>query len=281
MNVCCVIVTFNISEDILKTYKSIRAQVTNIIFIDNNSNDNTKFIIKDICDKDDGCDFIFNDENEGIAKALNAGIKKSLENYDADFILTLDHDSVASEDMIKNMLSIYKNHNFKDKIAILSPAIYDINKKDYLTHVNNAEFQEIKEPIQSGSLIKREVFENVGLYNESMFIYYVDTEFCYRTYLKGYNIVQCNKAMLYHEEGKKSSHNVLGKIIYYNNYSEFAIYYRARNNIYMIKKYQSIFSSKDRLVKDFIKILFFDNNKIISLSAHFKGIRAGIFKHIN
>ena len=276
MKICCVIVTYNIGKQILNTYNAVKNQVNQVIFVDNDSNNETKEIIEEICATHENCEVIFNDKNEGIAKALNIGINESINKFNADFILTLDHDSVAAENMISKMMQIYEVYEKKQNIAILCPAVYDINKKDYLTEVNNNEFQLIKEPIQSGSLIRKEVFKNVGLYNEELFIYYVDTDLCYRALSKGYNMVQCNKAVLYHEEGKKVAQKIGNKIIYYNQYSSAAVYYRARNHIYMLKNYFKPFTSKNRLIIDFIKILIFDCNKLGKIKFHLKGIFDGI-----
>lgn len=274
MKVDCVIVTYNIGDEIFKVFNSIYKQVENIIFVDNNSIDNTKKNIERLCDQYDMCSFVFNDINEGIAKALNQGIKLSMQNG-ADFILTLDHDSEACENMVRDMIKVYLRIKDIHKVGILSPAIYDLNKKDYLTEVNNTDYQLIKEPIQSGSLISNDLIKEVGYYNESLIIYYVDTEFCYRAIDSKYKLVQCNKVMLNHEEGKKTEHYLFRKKIYYNNYNSFAVYYRARNNIYMLFKYYSKFTSKNRLLIDFLKIIFIDKDKSNLLKFHFKGIRDG------
>lgn len=275
MKIGCVIVTYNIGKDIIKTYEAIKEQVEKIIFVDNNSDDITKISIEKICKDNKECLAIFNDNNYGIAEALNLGIKELLKEK-FDFILTLDQDSIAEENMIKKMLMCYDSLKLKYNIGIISPAIYDINKRDFLVNVNNQEYEIINEPIQSGSLIRTELFDTIGYYNNDLFIYYVDTDFCYKALQYGYKCIQCNTTILKHEEGKKSIHKVFGKNIFYNNYSNFAIYYRARNNICMMYKYRNMFTSKDRVLKDLIKIVLFDKNKYLSVYIHLKGILDGI-----
>lgn len=272
-----VIVTYNTGENLKVVYKAIVEQVDVIVFVDNGSNNETLELINKICKKDKKCKAILNSSNMGIAKALNQGIEYLLLEK-MDFILTLDHDSVCENNMIKNMLNIYSKIEKNKNIGIMSPAIFDINKKDFLVGKNTEEYEEIKEPIQSGSLIKSEFLEKTGLYNEELFIYYVDTDLCYRGLQKGFKMIQCNNIILKHEEGKKSIIKMFGKKFYYNNYSELAIYYRARNNIYMIKKYGKEFSSRDRLLKDTVKILLFDKTKVKSLVAHIKGIKVGLLE---
>lgn len=269
-----IIVTYNVKESLKDVYMAIINQVEKLVFVDNGSNVETINIINHICKNNEKCKKVMNDKNVGIGKALNQGVEYLLKEK-MDFILTLDHDSKANKDMIFNMLKIYDEYKEKVNIGILTPAIYDINKKDYLMEKNNENIQIINEAIQSGELIRSDVFNAIGGFNEKLFIYYVDTDFNYRVQESGRNIVQCNNTILLHEEGQKTIHNILGKKIYYNNYNSFAIYYRARNNIYMIKKYKKSFTSKDRILKDFMKILLCDKNRKESLKAHLKGVKDG------
>lgn len=273
--IVAIIVTYNINNKIKEVYKSVVNQVDKIIFVDNGSNYETIKLLKEIDSYSEKVDIIYNKSNLGIAKALNLGVIEALK-LNFDFIMTLDHDSILKENMVRDMRNIYNLFKDKEYIGIISPAIYDINKNDYLTNINKEKFQFITEPIQSGSIIKSDLFKNVGLFNEDLIIYYVDTEFCYRASQKGYKFLQCNNTYLYHEEGKKTCFKILGKNIYYQNYSEFALYYRARNYVYMMKNHYDKFSSKDRIFKDGIKILIFDKTRIKSIKAHIKGIYDGM-----
>lgn len=273
--IAALIVTYNIDEKIEKGYEAIRDQVDKIIFVDNGSNINTIKVLNDIMNRDNKVEVIFNKENLGIAKALNSGIER-IKGKGFDFVITLDHDSEPSKNMIKKMILRYEELKSIENIGIICPAIYDINKEDYLTHVSNCKYEFVLDPIQSGSLYIMSLFDDVGKFNEKMFIYYVDTEFNYRVINANYKILQCNDVVLNHEEGKKTKKKILGKFIYYNNYSEFAIYYRAKNNVYMLRNHRDVFTSKDRLVKDLVKIVFFDENRVSKIKAHLKGIKDGI-----
>lgn len=278
--VSCVIITYNIGEEIVDNYKSIKQQVNEVIFVDNNSNEVTKKILNDIIKENSNTKLISNSDNFGIAKALNLGIEEAMKSK-PKFILTLDHDSVMQNDGIEKMINIYKEMSSKYKIGILSPTIYDINKGEYLTSTNDEDYQIAKVCIQSGALLNVDLLNDIGFYNEELFIYYVDTELCYRATRNSYVFIQCNEVKLLHEEGKKSRHFILGKEFYYLNYNEFAIYYRARNYIYMLKNYFSEFNYEDKMLiaKDLIKIILFDRNKIRSAKAHLKGIVHGVRKY--
>ena len=273
--VCVSIITYNVDEKIIEVVKSIIDQVEYVVIVDNASNDKTIEILKEI-DKSKKVEVIFNKSNNGIAKALNQSIEIA-KNKKMNWILTLDHDSICNEEMIKNMFLVNKKYNEKNTIGILAPRVFEINKKDFISNKNTDNYYtEVKECIQSGSLFNMDVFDKIGCFNEDLFIYHVDFDYCERVIKAGYKILQCNNTILYHEEGYKIAKKFLAIDTFYNNYSSLAIYYITRNTVYMAQNY-SIFYLK-RILKDFIFILLYDNERKEKLSYWKKGLLDGILK---
>lgn len=275
--ICAVIVSYNIGERINNCIKSIINQVHEVIIVDNYSNSET---IKELnkFQTYSNVQVIYNNANYGIAKALNIGVNLAI-SKGYNWILTLDHDSIASENMINKMIETYKSMNDRENIGIICTNIYDTNKEGYLIEDNDfkKDYKILKVAVQSGSLIKTEIFKEIGMFNEELFIYYVDVEFSERLKIYNYKIVQSNHAILYHEEGKKTKKILLGKKYYYDNYSKLAIYYIARNGMYMMKHYNKNKKSYMRRLKnDFKNIIMFDGNKLLKLTYFFVGIVDGI-----
>ena len=104
-NICAIIVTFNIGKGLFKCFESIKHQVDEVVIVDNNSNAETIQVLNEF-EKLSDVNIIYNKENRGIAAALNQGVKYAIEN-NYDWVITLDHDSEATENMIKKMLTIY------------------------------------------------------------------------------------------------------------------------------------------------------------------------------
>lgn len=273
--ISCIIVTYNTDENIINVIDSLEKQVSQIIIVDNGSNDKTKNILNKFL-KTENIDIIYNDDNCGIAKALNIGIKRALE-YKSDWILTLDHDSILDKDMISKMLNFYNNllDEEKKKVGILAPEILDVSiNRSYYNIEENISCKKVEHVIQSGSLIKASIFKDIGFFNEKLFIYYVDTEFCFNVRKHGYEILMVKEAILFHEEGKKERRIFCGLEFTYDNYSNQAIYYISRNSIYMFRKYKKI-TFIMRIIYDFIKILLAEPKKIKYL---FYGIKDGVLK---
>lgn len=272
--VCALIITYNIDEKIIEVTNSIVSQVELLVIVDNSSEPKTIKLLEEL-NENPIINVIFNKENCGIAKALNQGVEFAKENR-CDYILTLDHDSVCEKDMIKNMLSCADEYENKDNIGILTPKIFETHKQDFISKKGYEDYKyvKVKDCIQSGSLIKLGVFNKTGYFNEDLFIYHVDFDFCQPLLKAKYDIVQCNNVTLYHEEGYKIPKNLLGRKVFYNNYSSPAIYYITRNTIYMCKKYNIIYIK--RIIKDFLFITLFDEKRKERLSYFFKGIYDGI-----
>ena len=273
--ISCIIVTYNTDENIINVIDSLEKQVSQIILVDNGSNDKTKNIFNKFL-KTENIDIIYNYDNYGIAKALNIGIKRALE-YKSDWILTLDHDSILDKDMISKMLNFYNNllDEEKKKVGILAPEILDVSiNRSYYNIEENISYKKVEHVIQSGSLIKASIFKDIGFFNEKLFIYYVDTEFCFNVRKHRYEIFMVKEAILFHEEGKKERRIFCGLEFTYDNYSNQAIYYISRNSIYMFRKYKKI-TFIMRIIYDFIKILLAEPKKIKYL---FYGIKDGVLK---
>lgn len=273
--ISCIIVTYNTDENIINVIDSLEKQVSQIIIVDNGSNDKTKNILNKFL-KTENIDIIYNYDNYGIAKALNIGIKRALE-YKSDWILTLDHDSILDKDMISKMLNFYNNllDEEKKKVGILAPEILDVSiNRSYYNIEENISYKKVEHVIQSGSLIKASIFKDIGFFNEKLFIYYVDTEFCFNVRKHRYEIFMVKEAILFHEEGKKERRIFCGLEFTYDNYSNQSIYYISRNSIYMFRKYKKI-TFIMRIIYDFIKILLAEPKKIKYL---FYGIKDGVLK---
>lgn len=269
--VCATIVTYNTGNKIIEVIDAIVSQVDKVVIIDNNSDDYTLNILDNISNN---CkvNIIYNKENLGIAKALNQGIEYAkINNF--KWVFTLDHDSICEEFIIEKMLEAYNLSSEKEIIGIVVPRIFDINKQDYIDKYRKSSKNSevfVKDAIQSGSLIKLQIFNKVGMFNEKLFIYHVDYDFCERVIRSGYKILKNENATLFHEEGNKLRKNFFGFSFFYNNYNKIAIYYITRNTIFMCKNYSVKYSK--RIIKDIISILLFDEEKYEKLKYLFCGI---------
>ncbi len=177
--VAAIIVSYNPDNNLLDSVNLLINQVEKIIIVDNGSDDKKKKdinLIKDI-DKQK-INVIFNEENLGIATALNIGVKQALKDG-YDWVLTMDQDSKASSNMIEKMLEIYNNidKNERDNILSIFPNFVDERVQSIEENSNMGSYEYVDADITSGNLLKAEVFDKVGFFDDSLFIDLVDTDF--------------------------------------------------------------------------------------------------------
>jgi rhamnosyltransferase len=278
--VAAVIIAYNDITALYKCLESLHKQVDYMIIIDN-STDDSIFAYKN------EHIYIKNNTNLGLAKALNIGIKKSLE-LDIEWILLLDQDSVLEKSMVLNMLNSYQDKTHKSEIAQIVPTVYDKNLNYYIPSLVYKTFslQKISNPkldcyidfqITSGSLIKKSIFKELGLMDDSLFIDYIDFDYCFKIRKFNYKILLSNTALLYHQMGEKK----VKFGIPFVEHSSSRVYYQMRNRIIIMKRFKKefpffIFKEINRMILKFFKILILENDKNKKIKNYFQGISQGV-----
>lgn len=186
-----IVVLYNPTADNIENYKEIALMSDKLILIDN-SNRITTFAGND----EKNIEYVKNDENIGLSKALNLGIRKCLNNADCTHIALFDQDSIPDKNMFMRLIEELNKSD--QKVVTVSPQILDVKNKS-IKIVNETEIVDVV--ITSGSLYPKQAFEKVGLMDETLFIDYIDYEWCLRAKSKGFKIVRVNGAHLYHNMG--------------------------------------------------------------------------------
>lgn len=185
--------------------------------------------------------------------------------------------------MVEKMINAYLNlsDNVKNKTAIITAnniemAVNKINEAKN-SYEEGTDVKEVISEITSGNLVRTEVFNKVGLYEEKLFIDYVDHEFCLRLKKNNFKIFLVKNAFLYHKLGEISQKKILIKSVTFTNHSYIRRYYITRNRIYVWRKYFHIAPEwviKDIIgsIKETIKIILFESDKILKINMMIKGV---------
>lgn len=217
---------------------------------------------------------IRNDKNLGFSGGHNIGIKYSLEKG-ADYVVILNNDTEVERNLIKNMLQ-----SFKNEIGIVVPKIYfakgfeyhnkrysekekgkviwyaggEIDWKNVLgkhigvDDIDGSKYSQKKETeIATGCcmMIKKEVFEKVGMLDDNYFLYYEDADFSVRTKKNGYRILFEPTANLWHKNAAATG----------GSGSELQDYYITRNRLIFGIKYAPL-RSKIALLRESLRFLY-------------------------
>ncbi|MDO8659109.1 MAG: glycosyltransferase family 2 protein [Candidatus Parcubacteria bacterium] len=224
----------NNTLDCLKSLENIRKMnfESSIIVIDNASVDGSVESIKQYISngKHDGIKIIENKKNLGFSGGHNVAIKYAFESG-ADYILVLNNDTYVDHNFLKELLIIAEEDN---NIGILVPKIYfapgfEYHKDRYskseigkvlwyaggemdwanvIGHnrgvdiVDKRQFDNAEETeLATGCcmMIKREVFDKVGMFDDKYYLYYEDADLTMRTKRKGFKVVYVPGSIIWHK----------------------------------------------------------------------------------
>ena len=285
MSICAVIVSYRPDAEIIENISAILEQVGEVVIVDNGSDAAGRDLLGKLS-RHPRLSFIYNEENRGVAAALNSGVKHA-KAAGHHWVATFDQDSRVTPGLIKLMLQAYDTYPEKEMVASLTPRHQDkvIGKISGSRLVSPRQetlpYAESLTVMTSGNLVRLTVFDVVGYFNEALFIDHVDTEFCLRCAIHGYKILEVNDAILEHRLGSPTQHRFLWKEqITARNYSVQRRYYSARNGIYVYKKYAFVYPvwvARDAFafLKGMIKVMLFEENWKQKLVATCRGVLHG------
>lgn len=240
-----VIATYNPDLTILKDqYDSVENQVDSIVYIDNGSKniEEIKRFLKQSANASKVA-LICNHTNMGLGYAQNQGINKAKE-LGCTHVLLLDHDSVIEKTFVTNLLHAEEDLLHKSvKIGAVGPVFYSsetgvqypvsLVRKFKIEKLYPSKYDtSVSFLIASGSMIRREVLDAVGLMNEGLFVDTIDIEWSFRTIAKGYSLYVTPKAQMKHKIGDRRI-TFLGRNISYH--SPLRRYYLCRNCVHMFR----------------------------------------------
>lgn len=191
-------------------------------------------------------------ENIGLCKALNFGMKCSMETG-CDWALLMDADS----SFITNIIAVYTEYlkNIEKNVAVLAPVhIHDRSKaEEYVGE------KELKWAMTSGCLYNVSIFEEIGGFKEELFVDGLDIDYCYKAREKGYKVIECGQALLKHYPAATKSFKLFGKtILKYGVSSPQRYRMQIRSLVWLIRRYKK-FPDVVRYCWKWAKvILFFD-----------------------
>lgn len=226
-----VIVSYNTCELTLNCLKSIYEQTKEIdfeiILVDNNSIDNT---VSRIRNEYPSVKVIVNNENRGFAYALNIGIKNSI----GDVILSINSDVIIIDRAIEKSYNFFiKNPQYGilgikllNQDGSLQPscrylpsiwncfteAFFLINLfpqsklfgRYYMSFFKHDKTIEVEWIKGTYMMIKREVFDKIGLFDDDYFLYSEETDFMIRAKRERIKTIFFHEGEIYHLEGASS-----------------------------------------------------------------------------
>ena len=240
MMLSIIIVNYNVEHFLHQCLKSIEKATkkieTEIFVVDNNSIDNSVNMLRKSFSY---VKLIINNENKGFSKANNQAIKQAKGKY----ILLLNPDTILQENTLVETIGFLENNQIagglgvkmidgngsflpESKRSLPTPSIafYKIfglsnlfpkSKKFGQYHLNYIDENEICEiDVISGAffMTRRKIIEEIGMLDETFFMYGEDIDLSYRIQKVGYKNFYFPKTSIIHYKGestKKTSVNYI------------------------------------------------------------------------
>lgn len=260
-----VVVLYYPSEEVIKNINSYLPFLEKLYVIDNSPSLKWSLIekLKRLGEK---IVYISNRENKGIGYALNRGAELAIKDG-AKWLLTMDQDSRFKEGDLGRLIEIA--HQESEKTAIVSP-VHDEGEK------KSGKF--VLTTMTSGNLLRLDSYRKVGPFREEFFMDMIDAEYCLRVNRAGYKVRIVKEILLHHELGNTKQYKLLGFRFFSTNHSPLRRYYTTRNRLAVWKEYGKEFpkflqEDRKNAIKEIIKILLVEREKMAKLKAIFKGVR--------
>lgn len=247
-----IIINYNGKEFLFRCLDSVlKADFSDfeLIFVDNNSADGSIDFVRSNFN-DERISFIENDKNYGVPGGRNIGSKKAR----GDYLVFLDNDTEVDCHWLDELMKVFRSDA---KIAVAQCKLLNMVDRrrfdhagDYLTlfgflsersrqSVDTGQFDAIEDIASAkgaATMMRRSVFEDLGRYDDSFFMYLEETDFCLRAWLAGYRVVFSPRSVVWHAfmtPLKETSK-------YYSRY--IVRYYGCRNYITTLLKNLSAFN---------------------------------------
>ena len=289
-NICAIVVTYNPDEQLPERIEHIVRQVKKVVIVDNNSSSECRKMLKKIS-TDLDIHLIFNNDNLGVATALNYGFDYAINsNKSFEWCLTMDQDTIIYPEMVQALITAYKDCYFREEVGIIGSNYeeFTTGKVLFKNKKNNISWAEVEHLPTSGCLISISMYNYIGNFRDDLFIDYIDTEYCMRTKEMGYKVIISPHINMKHPLGYYKYSNlskyILGRDMI-TNYPPIRHYYWTRNGIILIRENfwksmkWSLYELYYILIRRIFIVLIFEDKKIQKLNNIFLGILHAFVPH--
>lgn len=201
----------------LKSIASTRYPNLEIIIVDNASTDESVKMVQNLFRDDPRVRLVKLRENHGYAGGNNAGFKRC--SGDVKYVAFLNNDLTVEEEWLEKIVVVMESD---EDIAASQPKIMQMNNKHLIDSLGGfidtigraydlghglPHRIKVEKPYRifyargAALVVRKKVFEELSGFDEDYFIYYEETDLCWRMRLMGYDVVAVPTSVVYHLGG--------------------------------------------------------------------------------
>ena len=209
-----VLISYKSEKKIKSFIKKIPSDIK-VIIVENSNNT----ILKKNIEKNYKNINVFIKKNEGVSASINYAVKKIKTKY----FLQISPDVQFNFKDIRLFFDLAKKLN--NKFAAIGPRFLYVKEKSHKQTNMKIDYGSINSIHGSCMFINKKCFNKIGKFDDNFFLYFEETEYCFRAKNKGYLTYQTNKSKVMS----------LGRSVEIKNISE-------KENIYYILIWHFIWS---------------------------------------
>jgi GT2 family glycosyltransferase len=230
VKVVAVVLSWNGREDTLACLRSLDGEPVDVIVVDNASTDGTAEALS-------GVDLIRNERNLGYAGGMNVGIRRAVE-QGADAVLLLNNDVEVEPGAVAALVEAAGGAGAVCPLIVFADdpervwyagASYD-PRRGYNGRQRTdrpATARETDRACGAAMLVRREVLEAVGLFDEELFAYVEDTDWSLRARKQGLPLLVEPASRVRHKVSASTG----------GEGSDSALYYSTRNTLTVAERH--------------------------------------------
>ena len=246
-----VITSFKSDNKILDCLNSINREIK-IIIIENSNNNQFKEVIER---KYPNCTCYLSGENLGYGKGNNLGLSKVKSKY----ALIINPDAILESDAIKNFIV---TANDKPNFGIIGPYVQEEKEKKTINILEN-KLIEVNNVKGFAMFLNMKQFNNIGFFDENIFIYFEEIDLCKRLRLDNKKIYLDTSIKIFHPGGSSHDKHVDYEMELSRNWHWMwsTFYYHKKYEGYLVAFIKVLPKLISSLLKTIFYFIIFNKNK--------------------
>ena len=180
----------------------------------------------------DGIRVIHHDENRGIARALNDGLRVARE-VGAEWLMTLDQDSWIDRHQAERLVhsAQEQQQRMQGRLGVIGPGDIILQGGASLYRSLDEPISQVPEVIQSGALWSVQALLETGAFSQRLTMDAVDAEACLGLRERGFSVLVDRDISLHHKLGETRPVRIFGKQVLVTHHTPKRLAHMRRNRM--------------------------------------------------
>lgn len=283
-SVAAVVITYFPDSKFGERLEAIAEECDHIIIVDNGATVSESMIPAPVLKS---IEVLNQPANIGLAGGLNLGVNRAIA-LGFRWVITFDQDTTPQTGLASALLNSILSHGSSSPAALVGSRIEEEKVaqparrwvRQSSVHrwlysrvcCEGKDLSGISVVITSGTLMDVAAYRQIGLFDDDLFIDYIDHDYCLRARAKGYEVLVSAQAVVKHNLGAKTARKFVGIPVFPTHHSPLRLRYMARNRWRLARRHAGRFPhwflyDSVYWMFNILRVLAFETEKTAKLAA--------------